>query len=247
MIEAWCNDQKYLTEADFWEYATDTVIKPGLEKYTRLFVAERGDHTNLMKAFNASRVFNPMFVKENGIDVLTLLVDDLKHFGPGFKEFATDEFCDTLKSELKELKNLAAIEFDWSNTEKSKQYEERKQRRRLRFLRCLNLTQIGEDAVGENRGGRSVQYNDWKDDPGEVSRRIYGWWTTMLIAKPTSCQTFRTALRLVVLMQPSSASVERVFSQLNHIRRRCGYKMLEETLEVRLMLRYQLGKGNDFE
>ena len=45
------------------------------------------------------------------------------------------------------------------------------------------------------------------------------------------------ALRIVVLAQPSSASVERVFSQLKMIVDACGERMLEETLETRMFYR----------
>ena len=45
------------------------------------------------------------------------------------------------------------------------------------------------------------------------------------------------AARLVALVQVSSASVERVFSQVKLICETCGVSPLEETLETRLMER----------
>jgi hypothetical protein len=46
-----------------------------------------------------------------------------------------------------------------------------------------------------------------------------------------------TALRLVVLVQPSSAFVERVFSQTKLIIEQIGVSCLEETDEARTMVR----------
>ena len=45
---------------------------------------------------------------------------------------------------------------------------------------------------------------------------------------------WNVALRLVVLVQPSSASAERVFTQLKLILETCGDSMLAQTLRVRL-------------
>jgi hypothetical protein len=44
------------------------------------------------------------------------------------------------------------------------------------------------------------------------------------------------AIRLVVLTQLSSCSVERVFSQLELIRKRCGENLFEDMTELRLLL-----------
>ena len=58
---------------------------------------------------------------------------------------------------------------------------------------------------------------------------------------------FVKALILIVLVQTSSCSVERVFSQLQFIQRACGCGMLEATLELCTKLRFQHGKGNDYD
>ena len=52
---------------------------------------------------------------------------------------------------------------------------------------------------------------------------------------------WKKALRLVVLVQPSSAAAERVFSQLKHIVDACGESMLAETLLYRMLRRCNAG------
>ena len=76
---------------------------------------------------------------------------------------------------------------------------------------------------------------DWKDDAGEYAERIWQWW------KPETRRTkfpfHALALRLIVLTQLSSCSVERVFSKLEGIRKVCGEKLYDDMAEVRLLLR----------
>ena len=78
---------------------------------------------------------------------------------------------------------------------------------------------------------------DWKTDDGEYSCRIWEWWKSRVNKFPY----FSRALRLVVLSQLSSCSVERVFSRLQLIEQICGGGMLEDHLEMRL---FQQCNGN---
>jgi hypothetical protein len=48
-------------------------------------------------------------------------------------------------------------------------------------------------------------------------------------------------MRLVVLLQPSSGSIERAFSQLKQIVDACGETMLKETFEYRMLRRVNHG------
>ena len=73
---------------------------------------------------------------------------------------------------------------------------------------------------------------DWKKDAEEYAHRIWEWWTTRV--KEFPCHAL--VLRLVVLSQLSSCSVERVFSRLKLIRDRCGDALYEDMLEIRLFL-----------
>ena len=72
----------------------------------------------------------------------------------------------------------------------------------------------------------------WKDDPIERARRIWEWWRAK---RCTELHHFTWAARLVVLVQISSASVERIFSQVKLIVETTGVNPLEETLPTRLM------------
>ena len=73
---------------------------------------------------------------------------------------------------------------------------------------------------------------DWKLDDGEYSCRIWKWWRTHIV----KFRFLGLALRLVILCQLSSCSVERVFSRLKLIQELCGGGMLEDHLEMRLFL-----------
>ena len=73
---------------------------------------------------------------------------------------------------------------------------------------------------------------DWKMDDGEYACRIWEWWRSRMTKFPC----FGLALRLAVLCQLSSCSVERVFSRLNLIQNICGGGLLEDHLEIRLFL-----------
>ena len=69
----------------------------------------------------------------------------------------------------------------------------------------------------------------------------------MNINNPKLISIWIEALVLVVLVQTSSCSVKQTFSQLQFIRRSCGPRMLESTLELRTLLCCQHGKGDGFE
>jgi hypothetical protein len=58
-----------------------------------------------------------------------------------------------------------------------------------------------------------IKFNTWKDDPSEVARRAWEWWGAHRKRFPS----FALAVRLVVLVQTSTAAVERAFSQLKLI------------------------------
>ena len=71
---------------------------------------------------------------------------------------------------------------------------------------------------------------DCKLDDGEYACRIWEWWRARIVKFSFP----GLALRLVVLRQLLSCSVERVFSRLKPIQEICGGGMLEDTLEMRL-------------
>lgn len=93
----------------------------------------------------------------------------------------------------------------------------------------------GDGGDGDGGGGaatREVEYKSWQDDPCERARRMWYWWKD----KRPLFKEFSLAVRLVALVQVSSASVERLFSTVKLIREAIGDNMLEETLEARLLV-----------
>ena len=73
---------------------------------------------------------------------------------------------------------------------------------------------------------------EWRDDAGEYAQRIWQWWK----ARKDNYPFHGLAIRLVVLAQLSSCSVERVFSKLERIRKATGENMKEDMCEIRLLL-----------
>ena len=82
---------------------------------------------------------------------------------------------------------------------------------------------------------------DWKRDMGERSRRIYDWWRMLLNEKSGSLPKFEKAVKLLALVQVSSAFVERVFSQLAFIRRAIGDVASRDMMELRTLIRVNNG------
>lgn len=76
-----------------------------------------------------------------------------------------------------------------------------------------------------------VEY-DWKEDAGEYATRIWKWWK----GRKDKFRANGLAVRLAVLVQLSSCSVERVFSQLELIRRRFGEHMLDDLAGLHIFL-----------
>jgi hypothetical protein len=83
--------------------------------------------------------------------------------------------------------------------------------------------------------------NSWKEDPNERARRIWLWWR-IRVHEVKEYFFFNTALRLVALVQPSSCSLERDFSQFKLIVDSCG-QMLQDTLESRMYERCNNGEN----
>ena len=87
---------------------------------------------------------------------------------------------------------------------------------------------------------------DWKNDPGERSRRIYEWWKSIMNGHNTRLKYFALAVCLIATVQTSSAASERVFSQLNLIRRVVGDNTLEDLLELRCFVRCNSGLNDNY-
>ena len=76
----------------------------------------------------------------------------------------------------------------------------------------------------------------WKTDRIETACRVSKWWQ----ANHHKFSFFQTAARLVALVPVTSASVERVFSQVKLIVETVWENALPETIETRLMERVNI-------
>ena len=79
--------------------------------------------------------------------------------------------------------------------------------------------------------------DDWKQDVGERSRRIFDWWRMLMNERKLDLPHFQEAVKLLATSQTSSAAVERVFSQLTYTRKAVGDKTSSEALEARAFVR----------
>jgi hypothetical protein len=77
----------------------------------------------------------------------------------------------------------------------------------------------------------------WQQDAAGKARRIWEWWVVRMNGDAPAFVHWPVALRLVALLQPSSADVEQLFSQLKLLLEQIGVSGLEEGIEARLMVR----------
>ena len=199
----------------------------------------------------ACKVFDPFWLSQQDDNVLTgMFVGDLKGFGISCFD---DDFWREMKTEIANVIETAKADFSWDDLPESKLYENRLKKRRLRERLAAvygadtsrNPDGEGEDCADADHvnadtntaNGREPTFKSWKEDPGERSRRILLWWIRMKEYRPKDFEKFWHAIRIIVLNQASSASVERVFSQLNFIVRTIGRRALEQTIRIRMMLR----------
>ena len=192
-----------------------SIGKPMIEYYHKLFTIEDGDCYNIRQMAEAAQIFNPIFLSGHTdaeiVTKLHLLIDKLIYFG--YKQF-TERFIKQLKKEIPEVIKEADRDHDLDRIDCSTQFKTRMQRR-------IKRKKLNKDTVV-----------DWKLDDGEYACRIWEWWR----ARITNFPCFALALRLVVLAQLSSCSVERVFSRLKLIQDICGGGMYEDMLEMRLFI-----------
>ena len=138
----------------------------------------------------------------------TRLIDSLSIFG--FPEL-TDAVLTGMKGELGDVLAAARGPYVWSSVPGAREYDSR-------------------------RGGGNDNPSAWRKDPAEKARRYWLRWREM--SYPTQqFPHFATAIRLVVLVQPSSAAIERCFSQLKLIVDETGCTVLSDLLQLRMFMR----------
>ena len=101
------------------------------------------------------------------------------------------------------------------------------------------------DVIMHDLDNTDFRVMNWKNDPGEQSRRIFEWWREIMNGYNTKLPFFTKALRLVITVQLPSTASERVFSQLNFIRSVVVDKILEDLLELRCLVRCKNGLENN--
>jgi len=94
-----------------------------------------------------------------------------------------------------------------------------------------------DNYLSETPERTAQEFESWQDDPAEKARRIWEWWVIRAGGNAPAFVHWPKALRLVALVQPSSAYVERLFSQLKLVIQQIGVMGLEQTIETRVMVR----------
>ena len=258
-----------LTEEDFMRYASRKV-ECAFIKGRKLF-NEDVDVVRTNKALSACKVFDIIFLRTSpSLANLGLMIDDLSYFN--FPEL-TDEFLQNMKDELPNLLELAVTyDFDFESIDGegekyTKRVLTRARRVRKRAIMCeverrMHRGENNEDVNGiplnieeeinivdlviNEIGANDYRVIEWKNDPGERSRRIYEWWKTIMNGHNSKLKYFSKAVCLIATVQTSSAASERVFSQLNFIRRVVGDRLLQDLLELRCFLRCNNNLGDDY-
>ena len=99
-----------------------------------------------------------------------------------------------------------------------------------------------DDDDDDEKFSLKPEVKKWEDDPTEKARRIWEWWRHRVKPPLPAFIFWATAVRLVALVQPSSAAVERLFSELKLILEQVG-RGLTKTIQGRLMARYNTRAG----
>ena len=113
---------------------------------------------------------------------------------------------------------LARKEFDWNILPGAKEYN------------------VGLEKKKLAPGNEKMADWTWKGDKAEKARRIWEYW---VVHRERFCY-FKLAVRLVALVQVSSTSVERVFTQLKLILETAQQSALHDIIELRLFEKQNL-------
>jgi hypothetical protein len=140
------------------------------------------------------------------------ITDAMKDLG---SHFGIDEFCeghgiiDDMILEIETYKRITTSANDafWNTLDWSSMYNEKL------------VSRIAKGKIANNV--------TWKDDPIKTARHVWEFWRVH--RKNVAIFHIAKAARLIALVQISSASGERIFSQMKQIQDSCGDSMLEET------------------
>ena len=180
--------RKELPSADQLQQEAKELIEPVWDYYRNIYLAEGAKMSHVRKAIRAASVFNFDILSVATVASATPLIEALGVFG--FPEL-TDGVLAGIVAELHAVLAAARSPFNWSELPDAKEYD--------------------ADADGGDGDAEA-----WRKDPAEKARRFWLRWVEWCY--PTQrFPHFATAVRLVVLVQPSSAAIERCFSQLKLI------------------------------
>lgn len=206
-------------------------LQPGYDYYNRLYNIPGGELYSLKRAYQGASVFNPLKLMVLEPAAVSLLIDLLAEFG--FREF-TPEFLEGMKSEALEVIRQAKAPFDWASVRGAAEYDKALAAKLKRAAEASSSSSPATLLTREAVVAAAVK--DWKDDKIETARRIWEWWRVR-VHGVNLFKFWPLALRLVALVQPSSARMERIFSQLKLTLDALGFSALEKTVEARLFVR----------
>lgn len=213
-FDEWKTKFPHRNKVDLMEHGKNLLSPVGVY-YNKQFLNEVGDCHQMRVMSEAAQIFDPIFLsKQSTADIVTvlhyladkLLVSNFRHFN--------EKFMDRLKKEMPGLVKEAKSDHDLDRIPSTRQHQTRMQTK-------IKRKKLPKDTV-----------LDWKKDAGEYAQRIWKWWKPRNDKFP--CHGL--AIRLIVLAQLSSCSVERVFSKLERIRKATGDSLKEDMCEIRLML-----------
>ena len=194
------------------------------DKVVNLFTHD-ADVIRTKNAYLACKVFDILYLRtEPSITDLELMIDDIAFFQ--FPEF-TVEFLQQMKDELPNLLRLVSTnDFDFDARDVGgKKYNDRVITRARRARKRAIVLEVAMQAHENefNHGDNVIPINieekiahvdnvmnllndtdfrvmEWKNDPGERSRRLYAWWRSIMNGHNTQLPTFATVVRLIVTL-----------------------------------------------
>ena len=103
---------------------------------------------------------------------------------------------------------------------------------------AVEISQASNNNPGKLGGISAIDESNWQGDASERSRRIAEWWRSLMMASNGEWLPYFERMRaaMSLLRQPSSAIIERVFSQVNRMRSLRGDKLKEGNFEIRALL-----------
>ena len=232
-------DHPIISQVDLFTHGKKSV-EPCFSYLNELYFTAGGELNDLRIGFRGVEILNPLKVDTMSNQEALSCIDDLCHLP--LKEFRDTHFIQSLRKSLDlylDYVKKSVTTFDWDTVKGAYEYNERLNKKIIAFnnKKDSNLSENedqDEDFEDFSDKYDPTVYSNWKEDPIERARRIWCWW---------KCHhemvefCWSDAARFAVLLQVSSASVERVFSQLQLLVKSVGQHIIHDNLEARLFTR----------